>query len=252
LPSFCFNLEIHYDNPQVKEGIVDNSGIGFYYSNSMREHELGIVQIGDPGVLLENQSLPEGLSQYSFDCPASCTRTVLQRNVTVLREFMHMHSSGEVMKLEQIRDGEVIHTGQVDFHRYLQQGNHQIQEEPYVVQSGDSFRTVCNYNTRGVATKFGWGARDEMCIAFMFYYPKQSFLGVAPWFCDPNPEFGFSPCLSTFESTVIEELPRNFGKPMTEECVEPEAGTSGASSTALFGRGLLLTGMLVFAGWFEL
>ena len=43
-----FRLEIHYDNPSLKEGVLDSSGVRIYYSSQLREHDLGVLQLGDP------------------------------------------------------------------------------------------------------------------------------------------------------------------------------------------------------------
>jgi len=229
-----FRLEIHYNNPELKEGQVDSSGIRFYYSNQRRKLELGLVQIGDPTVYLENREIRAGLTEYWFDCPSSCTESMLSQDVTVLREYMHMHSLGQTMKLEQIRDGEVIHTGSVEFFDFDQQGNQLVLQGPYTIKKGDAFRTTCTYDARS-GDKFGFGAKDEMCIAFIMYYPKQSYLnGLVPWFCDPDPEAGFKPCLSTTENRTLTEIPKIFGTPK-DECSVPldsEATTSGVHGIA--------------------
>lgn len=235
---------MHYNNPRMIEGIRDSSGVRLYYSRTLREFEAAIVQIGDPGVVFEDQLIPNGLARYDFHCPSTCTDIMLpeRMEVTVIRDFMHMHARGQVLTLEQIRDGEVIHTSKVEFHRFDQQGNHVVQQESYKVRGGDAFRTTCIYEIPdGVETRWGWGAKDEMCIAFMLYYPKRTFLnGLVPWFCSANANFGFRPCLSTVDNTTIDDIPRSFGRALSEGECRPKSTSFADRGASLSWAGSLM------------
>lgn len=48
-------------------------------------------------------------------------------------------------------------------------------DHPVVVKPGDELRTTCTYSSQGLgkSTFFGKGTHDEMCFAFLKYYPKQ-------------------------------------------------------------------------------
>ena len=52
-----FRLEIHYDNVDLDAGVLDSSGIRFYYVNHLREKELGLLRLGDPIIKLDNVTL---------------------------------------------------------------------------------------------------------------------------------------------------------------------------------------------------
>jgi hypothetical protein len=43
---------------------------------------------------------------------------------------------------------------------------------------GDEIRTKCVYNTtsKNATTRFGWGAQQEMCFAFLTFYPVENVL----------------------------------------------------------------------------
>ena len=47
-----FRLEIHYDNPTLVPGVLDSSGVRVYYTSQLREHDLGVLSVGDPALLL--------------------------------------------------------------------------------------------------------------------------------------------------------------------------------------------------------
>ena len=40
-------LEIHYDNPEFIEGLVDDSGVRIYYTPQLRQYDAGTIMLGD-------------------------------------------------------------------------------------------------------------------------------------------------------------------------------------------------------------
>ena len=83
-------------------------------------------------------------------------------------------------------------------------------QESYQVFPGDSFKTNCYYKD---GSKFGAGSDDEMCIAFIMYYPARDLLGM-PWICPHGaPDYG-SGCATELEQGDLgsaDELGRSFG-----------------------------------------
>lgn len=47
-------LQMHYYNPNLDEGVVDNSGVKIYYTTEPKEHEVGVMQIVGATRLVEN------------------------------------------------------------------------------------------------------------------------------------------------------------------------------------------------------
>jgi dopamine beta-monooxygenase len=80
-------IEIHYHNPSLVSGMIDSSGMRFYYVNEERTHKAGILEIGDPWVMLYDTDISDGLTQYSFTCPGDCSNSfVAEEGVTILSE----------------------------------------------------------------------------------------------------------------------------------------------------------------------
>ena len=80
-----FTIEVHYDNPEGKEGIVDSSGFHIYFSKELRQHGAGYMEVGDKNLVLMGHRLPSALSKSVFDCIP--TRSQSQMNtdeVTVI------------------------------------------------------------------------------------------------------------------------------------------------------------------------
>lgn len=122
-----------------------------------------------------------------------------------------MHKTGVRMMNEVIRDGEVIHKGAADFFEFDQQGSFQVQQGPYQVEPGDSFRTTCYYRD---GNKFGLSSQEEMCIAFLLYYPVKKISGIE-WICGVGVgNTGIDICeeaVSRKDSLKVKELGREFG-----------------------------------------
>jgi hypothetical protein len=133
------------------------------------------------------------------------------------------------MSNQHIRDGQVIREGRVDFFDFSQQGAYAIQQEPFEIQPGDSFKTTCQYSSPDAV--FGISSQHEMCVVFLMYYPRttRSFFGTeVPFTCGydiPIPE-----CASDWQQTALEsssDLDRTFGTP-SDTCVGSGGSTHGA------------------------
>jgi hypothetical protein len=234
-----FRLETHYNNPDRVPGVLDSSGVRFYYTTQPREFDIGVMQLGDPMVKLQGVSVESGLSSHAFKCPSSCTLLTLkpEEPLTVIRESMHMHKTGARAVNEQIRGGEVVRSGVVDFFNFDQQGNQPVQQEPYQIVSGDSFNTVCYYRSPEGA-EFGYSSQDEMCIVFISYYPRQLLLDRYGLGC--GYDIGFGLCEAEWSQRSLSseaDLQRNFGA--ATECQAGSEGddvslaTTGTSSARL-------------------
>ena len=70
-------LQIHYDNPNLDAGMVDNSGLEFFYVSEQPEHRaavLNIVQLSS-----NNLVIPPKADNFVVNalCPRECTKKVL-------------------------------------------------------------------------------------------------------------------------------------------------------------------------------
>ncbi len=76
------------------------------------------------------------------------------------------------MFTNQYRDGKLLQTTlRTDFYQFNNQLTSPVN---YIIKKGDSLETYCIYDTtkRTTETIFGHGSNDEMCMDFLFYYPK--------------------------------------------------------------------------------
>jgi dopamine beta-monooxygenase len=213
-----FRLEIHYNNPNMDANQIDSSGIRIHYTNETREYDLGVFQTGDPYLSLMNipVSVNGTLAKHSFTCNSGCSSLFLNTSITVISEHLHMHKSGLSIVNHQRRNDEIIRSGEVQFWDFEQQGNLGIVQQPFVIEPGDSFQTICNYKAKE-GQVFGLGSSQEMCIAFLFYYPRQTISissGEMPFTCSIGIGEAIPDCeveWTASELSGIDQVGRRFG-----------------------------------------
>ena len=183
------------------------------------------MQLGDPVLSLLGEPVGQGLTQHTFDCPSSCSSLALSEPVTVTVESLHMHQTGVSMRNELIRNGKVVHVGQVDYFDFDQQGSFLVQQKSFQVLPGDAWRTTCTYRATN-DTVFGYSSQEEMCMGFFFYYPRMTIRGRAPWICSRELPVIRS-CQASYSARTLEsedKLDRAFGPP-AEECRDASLGS---------------------------
>jgi len=214
----AFLSQYHFDNRDMDVGAsCDNSGVRMYFTTQPQEHEIGAIQIGDPLVGIRGMKIGEGFSRHTFDCPSTCSNHMFSGapdgKVTVIQEILHMHSLGKKVVNQIVRNGNVIHEAKTDFWDFSQSGLKTVQQKPYTLQKGDEFRTTCFYKAND-SDVFGYGSQEEMCMAFLLYFPRQNkFLAST---CGTNEELKYyiPQCFANHTSKsldTIDQLGRTFG-----------------------------------------
>uniref|UniRef100_A0A672I0U6 Monooxygenase, DBH-like 1, like n=1 Tax=Salarias fasciatus TaxID=181472 RepID=A0A672I0U6_SALFA len=175
--SDTYRLEIHYNNPQAKAGITDSSGLKLHYTAQLREHDVGILFMG---------LLPMGNLKYEippkvdlFRTYGSCDTSTFTQLVNawsdlhVFASLLHTHLAGRKVRVGHFRDGK-----QIDFLGVDENYNFEMQQAVNLgniktIQQGDEIVIECTYSTsnRTDVTQLGLATTDEMCLAFLFYYP---------------------------------------------------------------------------------
>ena len=101
-------LQVHYDNPQLKAGIVDDSGLKWYYTDLVRAHDIGVFYIGH--VFNKNLRIPPQTDSFlvSGYCSSNCIRSKFTEPLNVIASFPHSHTAGVSMWTQIIRDNKEI------------------------------------------------------------------------------------------------------------------------------------------------
>ncbi|XP_031554202.1 DBH-like monooxygenase protein 1 isoform X2 [Actinia tenebrosa] len=183
-----FVMEVHYDNPDHKSGIIDNSGVRFFYTPNLRKYDAGVFTVGSsvsPWLMVPPKQR-KWLTTSS--CSRSCTEKHLKNSslpetgIKIFSAFLHTHLSGRAAWTQHTRDGkelpEIARDDNYDFNfQDIQFLRNEVHLKP-----GDEIIHNCVYNTmdRTKLTFGGDSTRDEMCLNFVFYYP---FLPKLPRIC---------------------------------------------------------------------
>ncbi|XP_068199465.1 DBH-like monooxygenase protein 2 homolog [Antennarius striatus] len=176
-----YRLEIHYSN--VKTGTIDSSGLRLYYrplSSDVQQHDIydvGILATGlIPGFTLPYKIPPNVERFHTFGlCNTSQMFELLdtQPDLNVFAVALHTHYTGIEIEVVHVRNGKMIDYINVD-----RNYNFELQQAVNLgsiktIKKGDEILVECVYSTvnRTKVTKQGLGSYDEMCLAFLFYYP---------------------------------------------------------------------------------
>ncbi|KAJ3400194.1 hypothetical protein HDV05_001223 [Chytridiales sp. JEL 0842] len=172
-----FALQVHYNNPDRDAGVVDNSGMSFSYTPTLRPNDIGILILGQQGISIPGD-FPDSTVLAPNVCPGQCT-SKLPAPVTMISSAAHMHFLGKNLTTRHIRgDTELAPVLNRTYYDFNYQGAQKISKETgtNILNPGDTLVTTCAYNpTLGVRrrpTGFGESSESEMCFNFITYYPR--------------------------------------------------------------------------------
>ena len=79
-------LEMHYDNPRMIAGMVDNSGMEFFYTNEAPENRAGLLVLGQQS--LNTLIIPPGADNFVVNAltPQQCTEKVRILLATIIEQ----------------------------------------------------------------------------------------------------------------------------------------------------------------------
>ena len=97
-------LEVHYNNPELRPGIVDSSGIKFHLTPQLRKYDAGIMELG----LIYNNwmAVPPGADMFTLAgvCVGQCTGVGLPGGgIMVFGSQLHTHGAGRRVETTVVR-----------------------------------------------------------------------------------------------------------------------------------------------------
>ncbi|XP_077202561.1 putative DBH-like monooxygenase protein 2 [Paroedura picta] len=172
-------LEVHYSNFDLLPDLIDNSGIRLFYTPELRPYDMGVLQTGL--FTFPIHFLPPGVE--SFNSYGVCNTSQFDElngvpvpDMNVFGYLLHTHLAGRGVRGIQYRDGKQLRIlcedNKYDFN--LQETR--ALKELVTFKVGDEFLVECRYETsdRTSLTFGGPSTLNEMCLAFLFYYPRNN------------------------------------------------------------------------------
>ncbi|XP_053386346.1 MOXD1 homolog 2-like [Mercenaria mercenaria] len=169
-------LELHWNNLMETEGYTDGSGITLHLTPNLKPYDAGMMLIGQ--MLL---GIPPRTPHHTENstCSSECTKRKMTGNINVVGALNHMHYLGSSVTSQMVsEDGDVtILSHEKDFS--FDSPKFVSFEEPLIMDPGYKLQLACHYDSTGrdSTTFYGEGAFEEMCFAFIMYYPKENFNG---------------------------------------------------------------------------
>ncbi|CAG0885313.1 unnamed protein product [Darwinula stevensoni] len=171
-------METHYDNREQDGGIRQTSGLRLFYRAAGEFQS----DIQDAGVLSLGihpnwkHLIPPGQKTVVSQghCVPACTEEIPSGGISAFAAILHTHLIGEKVSVRQIRgEKELPPIASDDSYDFNYQEYREF-SEPRKILPGDHLVTECVYNShqRGAMTLGGYSTREEMCLAFIYYYPR--------------------------------------------------------------------------------
>jgi hypothetical protein len=172
-----YMTEIHYTNPNRLQGLTVNSGYELYHTEKLRNHDAGFIQVGAQSAKTYALTIPPNSAGFvqASHCSPQCTSNLPPQGINVFVYMLHSHLSGRKERLRHFRrNKELPLIAKDDNFNFDHQTNRPLQSHVKVLP-GDQLTLECTYDTtwkRGGATLGGRSTRDEICQAFLMYYPR--------------------------------------------------------------------------------
>ncbi|XP_044534935.1 putative DBH-like monooxygenase protein 2 [Gracilinanus agilis] len=172
-------LEVHYSNFNGLTGVYDSSGIRLYYTPELRRYDVGVLQLGF--FTFPIHFIPPGAQNFSSFglCKTGQFEEMNGQPVPDLQVqgyMLHTHLSGRRLKAVQYRNGSQLRIiCKDDAYDFNLQEVRDVREET-VIKMGDELLVECDYQTldRTTLTFGGPSTMNEMCLIFLFYYPRNN------------------------------------------------------------------------------
>lgn len=173
LPMF-YRMEMHYDNPEHHVGLIDTSGLRMYVTEDLREVESGplIVQTS----VWYSEMIPPKQDNFVAvgHCHSLCTEASFPEDgIYVFGGMLHAHLLGRKIVVRHWRNGEELEHLAADNAYDFNFQQTRMYDPPIHVLPGDSLTVECFLSSAhtNVTTFGGLQTTDEMCQAFLQYYP---------------------------------------------------------------------------------
>ncbi|XP_035703186.1 DBH-like monooxygenase protein 1 isoform X2 [Folsomia candida] len=169
----------HINNPLKENGLEFRLGFNLFYTQQLRKHDIGFLQLGLNSSRAYSLTVPPNSAKYvlSSHCPGDCTKILPTSGIQVFVYLLHFHLSGKKMKIRHFREGVELpwigYDGNYDTNFQMSR----MMRKHVTVLPNDHITVECEFGTKekwlnGSTVIGGRGIGEEMCQAFLMYYPR--------------------------------------------------------------------------------
>eukprot|EP00164_Ancoracysta_twista_P006473 GFYU01009014.1.p1 GENE.GFYU01009014.1~~GFYU01009014.1.p1 ORF type:complete len:659 (+),score=192.89 GFYU01009014.1:131-2107(+) len=166
-------IEMHYNNPTNTFGVADKSGMRLHLTKQKRGLDAGVFWTG-AYVSSTMVIPPKQVFTVKRFCPVSCfDKLIPDDGLNVFAVMLHAHTLAVKLSADLYRDGKFyMHLAKDDYYDFNFQDAIWLFKHVKLLQ-GDSIQVSCVYDSsdKDFATVGGSNTLDEMCLAYLFYYP---------------------------------------------------------------------------------
>ncbi|XP_061164656.1 uncharacterized protein LOC133173681 [Saccostrea echinata] len=168
-------METHYNNPGLRNDLVDSSGFRLTVTPTLRLHDAGILEVS--AMVDQSQVIPP--HQPNFISTVFCNASILHQGlkdfpdgIHVFGVQQHAHLLGKAIKTRLIRGG--VEQKPLADDRHYDFNYQDFRRTNRTLRDGDSIIVECTYDSTGRTnvTYGGFSTSEEMCISFIFHYPR--------------------------------------------------------------------------------
>ena len=168
-----FLLEVHFE-PSVPYSHSIGIQLGFYPRHTQPQYEIGVLTLGT--LAQSPLYLPPSLSSIRFPtyCFNDCLKAFLgpTNSLKIFSILVHAHRYARRITLEDNYFHRLIDRNPFEYHRQEQQ----YFSHPYPqINSTHELSLICSYSTENLSSHAIYGghhSENEMCQAFLYYYPR--------------------------------------------------------------------------------
>ncbi|XP_023242129.1 DBH-like monooxygenase protein 1 homolog [Centruroides sculpturatus] len=173
-------LEVHYDNPGLEKGVVDSSGLRITYTSMLREHDSGTLSIGS--LWYPCMFVPPKQEEFTISGHAhpSCLRQRFPpEGIKVYTTLLHSHIIGKRITVRHFRGNRELEPLSRDRNYDFNYQEYRTLPRERTVLPTDHLIVECVYDSseRSTPTYGGISTKEEMCVAFLGYYPRLNMSG---------------------------------------------------------------------------
>jgi hypothetical protein len=218
-------VQMHYSNPSSMVNVKDSSGVLMRVTDARPAIDVGILWLGGLPVSIAG-SIPANKAAYGLQhkitlppgLPPAAAVNPLTTRYTAFANFLHMHLIGQKIWVETTRGGKrILDSSGLDQLGVNAKYDFSLQSNLAIngtLQAGDEVNVKCifkntpangalvgnNISALGQAVVYGESTNDEMCMSFLYYYPRVPAVATQPAtgmlqlssvFCDAA---GATPC----------------------------------------------------------